>query len=59
MIDADESESNMHENTYMNSGLTRMNTKIMTQASGKSRLKSLMPMIAQIDGGAWNRMSNR
>ena len=59
MIDADESESKMHENTYMNSGFTRMNTKIMTQASGKCRLKRLMPMIAQIDGGARKRMSNR
>jgi hypothetical protein len=43
----------------MNSGFTKINTKIITHASGKSRSKSLMPMIAQIDGGAWKRMSNR
>jgi hypothetical protein len=43
----------------MKSGFTRMNTKIITQAWGKSRSKSLMPMIAQIDGGAWKRMSKR
>jgi len=29
-----------------------MNTRMITQAYGKSKLKILMPIIAQIDGGA-------